>query len=285
MADYRVLRGVRCRAGWRSGACWVLVLGLAGCSTPDWADPDEWFDTQTPETQQVAAEGVDEDAPYPSLASVPDAPPRPSPEEQRAALADGLLADHANARYSEQVLTHETTAVPEAEPPIAPQSAAVGTPPLAEPTPPAAAPTTPAAAPLTEVEPAALQEAALAPVPDLSDGGTLVAVIYFAEGAEDLTGDDRALLTEVMTLQRQRDGDLRVVGHDSARRPESGLNGEVDGFERSLARANAVAETLVVLGLPPERLAVLAAGDSLPVYDESAASGAAGNRRVEIFLR
>ena len=78
----------------------VLALGLAACSTPDWADPDEWFDTETAETEQVPAEELDEDAPYPSLASVPEAPPRPSPDEQRAALAQGLVADHASARYS-----------------------------------------------------------------------------------------------------------------------------------------------------------------------------------------
>ena len=102
----------------RLGGCLVLAIGLAACSTPDWADPDEWFATETAEPEQIPAEGFDEDAPYPTLSSVPEAPPRPSPDEQREALADGLISDHVNARYSGQILTVESTAVPEAGPPV-----------------------------------------------------------------------------------------------------------------------------------------------------------------------
>ena len=42
---------------------------------------------------------------------------------------------------------------------------------------------------------------------------------------------------------------------------------------------------MVELGVPVERLQVMAASDSQPVFEESQATGIAGNRRVEVYLQ
>ena len=54
---------------------------------------------------------------YPNLARVPNEAPRPTPEDLRESLLQGLIADRANARYTDEVLTNESTAVPPAPPP------------------------------------------------------------------------------------------------------------------------------------------------------------------------
>jgi outer membrane protein OmpA-like peptidoglycan-associated protein len=60
-----------------------------------------------------------EDEDYPNLSRVPGEQPRPTPESLRKELINGLVADHANARYSGEVLTAATAAVPPAAPPPA----------------------------------------------------------------------------------------------------------------------------------------------------------------------
>ena len=58
----------------------ILVL-LAGCSTPDWmavpdwANPAEWLDDDTPASDSGTAEAPSDDDPFPKLSSVPDSPP------------------------------------------------------------------------------------------------------------------------------------------------------------------------------------------------------------------
>ena len=89
----------------------ILVL-LAGCSTPDWmavpdwANPVEWFADDTParESDSAEAPGLGDDDAFPKLSSVPDNPPPSSTEPERRAIADGLVADIKNARYTDQKL-------------------------------------------------------------------------------------------------------------------------------------------------------------------------------------
>jgi outer membrane protein OmpA-like peptidoglycan-associated protein len=52
----------------------------------------------------------------------------------------------------------------------------------------------------------------------------------------------------------------------------------------SEARANAVAQELMKLGVPLGAIRASAAGDSQPLYTEVAPTGEAGNRRVEVYL-
>jgi flagellar motor protein MotB len=108
-------------------------------------------------------------------------------------------------------------------------------------------------------------------------------VIYFLAGSTRVADRDRRVLQDIVLLQAQRGGVLHVVGHASGRaRSADPAAQRLAGFALSLDRAQAVARALRELGAPDPRL--VAAADSEPIYDESAPTGEAGNRRVEIFL-
>ena len=104
-----------------------MVLGLAACNPVetwrDWTgasqnDPDP--DT-TPNTQNLAAgEATD----YPNLATVPPPPNRALTGAEREKLAQSLIADRTNAKYSDEKLRAGFPAVsappPPAPPPVPP---------------------------------------------------------------------------------------------------------------------------------------------------------------------
>ena len=274
--------------------CSVVVIAalllLPACSAGD------WFSEDTPEPETVSSPSGDEN--YPNLASVPDRPPRPTPEEMRDSLAEGLRADRANARYSGQTLTGTNTAAPDAAAP--PPVKRTDLPP--EPPPAPAQPImVETVSETVEVETAtggsetveaSVVEAAVVEQPSvspqqanvaLSETGTLVGVIYFLEGSTNLDSKDRGVLSEIVALQRAQGGQVRVVGHESPSAAAAG-EGDVDGLQISLERANVVAQMLADLGAPQESLDVIAAGATAPRYDESEPTGVAGNRRVEIFI-
>ncbi len=126
---------------------------------------------------------------------------------------------------------------------------------------------------------------AVAARPPALVGTQLVGVIYFGHGSARLDANDRGVLRDIVALQRQRGGVIRVVGHASA------LTGVVDqirhritNFEVSLKRANTVAAEIVALGAAKDKVRAEAKGDSQPVFHEFMATGEAGNRRAEIFL-
>ena len=116
-------------------------------------------------------------------------------------------------------------------------------------------------------------------------GAQLVAVIYFGHSSAQIDAKDRGVLREVVALQRQRGGTIRVVGHASA---QTGVVDQIEhsvaNFEMSLKRANSVAAGLVALGAAKDALRVEAKGDAQPIFHEFMATGEAGNRRTEIFL-
>lgn len=113
----------------------------------------------------------------------------------------------------------------------------------------------------------------------------LVAVIYFGHSSAQLDASDRGVLREVVALQRQRGGTIRVVGHASA---HTGVVDQIKhrlaNFEMSLKRANTVAAGLVALGAAKDEVRAEAKGDAQPIFHEFMATGEAGNRRAEIFL-
>lgn len=100
-----------------AGALAVLMLvgwGLGGCSSvPDYANPIEWYrdlsgvskndtqDTGQRNQQNLQAGGA---APYPNLGTVPQTPDQAMSTIDREALQKGLVADRANARYSDEEL-------------------------------------------------------------------------------------------------------------------------------------------------------------------------------------
>ncbi len=116
-------------------------------------------------------------------------------------------------------------------------------------------------------------------------GAQLVAVIYFGHSSAQLDASDRGVLGEVVALQRQRGGTIRVVGHASA---HTGVVDQIKhrlaNFEMSLKRANTVAAGLVAAGAAKDQVRAEAKGDTQPIFHEFMPTGEAGNRRTEIFL-
>ena len=112
-----------------------------------------------------------------------------------------------------------------------------------------------------------------------------MATIQFGGSSAALGQRERGVLGDVAALHRERGGRVHVVGHasgdaghgDPARRERA-------NYAMSEQRARTVAETLAGLGVPRDRIVVTAAGDSQPRFYESGPTGAAGNRRVEVFF-
>jgi outer membrane protein OmpA-like peptidoglycan-associated protein len=139
-------------------------------------------------------------------------------------------------------------------------------------------------------QPSAPGAPALAPVmtetnAQIAGVGQAVGYVYFGNGSSQLSDADRQVLQQVVQLQRIQGGVLRIVGHASQR------TGNMDALAQdqvnhrvSLARATAVAQALVNMGVQPMLVQVAAAGDGQTLYSESTPAGEAGNRRAEVYL-
>lgn len=111
-------------------------------------------------------------------------------------------------------------------------------------------------------------------------------VLQFDYGSAALTAADRTALSEVLPAVGVYGDTVRIVGHASH------LSGQKDdskakwaNFSLSMQRAEAVAMELANQGVAANRIIVEAAGDSVPVYYQSAMpTGEPGDRRVEIFI-
>ena len=111
------------------------------------------------------------------------------------------------------------------------------------------------------------------------DFGEPKALIYFVGETAALTDHDRAILTDIADMYtRNRSSRVRVVGHASASEPADAGDGE-GGM--ALARAEAVAQALMRMGVPANALETATGGAT---YDESQPNGVAANRRVEVFI-
>ena len=88
------------------------------------------------------------------------------------------------------------------------------------------------------------------------------------------------------TRPRAARASIRVVGHASSRTANMPVEKHLEViFEKSQARANAVAQELIHEGVPADKVMIEAVGDSQPVYYESMPQGEEGNRRAEIFVQ
>jgi outer membrane protein OmpA-like peptidoglycan-associated protein len=119
----------------------------------------------------------------------------------------------------------------------------------------------------------------------LAGVGQAIGYVYFNNGSSQLSAADQQVLQQVVQLQRIQGGVLRIVGHASQR------TGNMDALAQnqvnrrvSLARATAVAQALVGMGVQPMLVQVAAAGDGQTLYSESTPAGEAGNRRAEVYL-
>lgn len=229
-------------------------LALAGCAALQEAtqSPEE---AAANEPTRVPTAGAEEE--FPSLAEVPNEPrPRTAPEDRERVMEE-LAQDRAEATFTEAEPL-ETAAPPD------PFSTTL----------------------VVDGESATTTEGFNGPPLKTQAGqGQLAAIIFFGHGSAELDARDRSVLHDVATLQQQRGGNLRVVGHASSRThnatPEEH---RLANLEMSLNRANVVLDELLRLGVPETAAQAEAVGDAEPVYHEFMPSGEAGNRRVEIFL-
>jgi outer membrane protein OmpA-like peptidoglycan-associated protein len=81
-------------------------------------------------------------------------------------------------------------------------------------------------------------------------------------------------------------GTIKVVGHASSRTANMPVERHLEViFQKSQARANAVAQALIRAGVPADKVQIEAVGDSQPIYYESMPKGEDGNRRAEIYVQ
>jgi len=114
------------------------------------------------------------------------------------------------------------------------------------------------------------------------------AVVMFPNDGTALDAAGRAQVRAAVSAFQQRGGTgfIKVIGHSSSRTSNMPVEKHLIAiFQKSQARANAVAKEIIREGVPASRVLVEAVGDSQPVYYESMPQGEAGNRRAEIFLQ
>ena len=128
---------------------------------------------------------------------------------------------------------------------------------------------------------------ASAAIAAMNGGVAPTAVIYFPGDGTSLSTAARAQIRAAVTAFKANGGQgtVRVIGHASSRTADMSVEKHLETiFDKSQARANAVAQELIHDGIPASRVMIEAVGDSQPVYYESMPKGEDGNRRAEIFL-
>jgi outer membrane protein OmpA-like peptidoglycan-associated protein len=122
----------------------------------------------------------------------------------------------------------------------------------------------------------------------MNGGVAPTAVIYFPGDGTNLSTSARAEVRAAVAAFKASGGQgaIRVVGHASSRTGNMPVEKHLETiFDKSQARANAVAQELIHDGVPASRVLVDAVGDSQPIYYESMPQGEEGNRRAEIFVQ
>jgi outer membrane protein OmpA-like peptidoglycan-associated protein len=133
--------------------------------------------------------------------------------------------------------------------------------------------------------PAPVVQQPAAPPATPSRGNQQVAVIQFGAGSAGLTSNDFAILQRVAEMQRNNRATVRIVAH--AQQDAAGSSADQvarANYEVSRQRALAVANQLVRLGVPANRIVAEAASDAEPAFETTSARGIAANRRAEIFV-
>jgi outer membrane protein OmpA-like peptidoglycan-associated protein len=170
--------------------------------------------------------------------------------------------------------------VPVIEPPVAPPAPVAATPPPTPVPPPPPAP--------IEGNIATAQSGQV-PYRDIKSppftGNMQVAVIQFGRGSAGLDGVDYSVLAKVAEIQKSNRATVRIVAHSSQDAYGSSVSDLARAnYEVSRRRALSVANQLVRLGVPVDRIVAEAASDAEPVYETNTARGIAANRRAEIFV-
>jgi len=122
----------------------------------------------------------------------------------------------------------------------------------------------------------------------MNGGVPPTAVVYFPGDGTSLSIAARAEVRSAAATFKSNGGQgtIRVVGHASSRTANMPVEKHLETiFDKSQARANAVAQELIHDGVPAARVLIDAVGDSQPIYYESMPQGEEGNRRAEIFVQ
>jgi len=118
------LEGVK--NGVSKAALMAAMLAISACSTPDWADPTEWFDGDSSGVSRPSQIEQPKDE-YPALGSVPDEAGKNVSIQEASDITEGLKADRENAQYTDEKLRADTVpqAMPKPKAPVVlPQAAA-----------------------------------------------------------------------------------------------------------------------------------------------------------------
>jgi outer membrane protein OmpA-like peptidoglycan-associated protein len=122
----------------------------------------------------------------------------------------------------------------------------------------------------------------------MNGGVPPTAIVYFPGDTTALPAAARAKVRDAVAAF-QAGGSavtVKVVGHSSSRTPNMPVERHLEViFQKSQARANAVAQALIKAGVPADRVQIEAVGDSQPIFYESMPKGEDGNRRAEIFVQ
>jgi outer membrane protein OmpA-like peptidoglycan-associated protein len=113
-------------------------------------------------------------------------------------------------------------------------------------------------------------------------------IIYFPGDSTLLPKTAQAKVREAAAAFRANggSGSVKVIGHASSRTGNMSVERHLEViFQKSQARANAVAQALIKAGVPADKVQIEAVGDSQPIYYESMPKGEEGNRRAEIFVQ
>jgi outer membrane protein OmpA-like peptidoglycan-associated protein len=122
----------------------------------------------------------------------------------------------------------------------------------------------------------------------MNGGVPPTAIIYFTGDGTALPASARAQVRDAVAAFQAGGGagSIKVVGHASSRTANMPVERHLEViFQKSQARANAVAQALIRAGVPASKVQIEAVGDSQPVYYESMPKGEDGNRRAEIFVQ
>lgn len=275
-----------------------VSLALGGCAGPAADGPVQWWhQLEGGRIAQDRPAPPNADAPYPNLASVP-ARPAATPPDIRAKIANGLVADHANAVYGAsqvpllpahpvivqhppQLADASSATMQAAEPPRAAPRGKVAATPLAPPpdAPPADTsapdmPAMPAVPPSPPSLPGVVQTTAAmpppvaplvvaAPVPEPVAGAPVA--LTFAPGSAALPPDAAKSLQSLASQRGTRT--ILAAGFGDAAGVDAGS--QQDALALALARARSIALALVQAGVP-----------DAAIRQEAQALGAGGIARI-----
>jgi flagellar motor protein MotB len=131
-------------------------------------------------------------------------------------------------------------------------------------------------APITEAE----------DVPEAEPTVTFLAtIIYHDNGQFNISDEDRKALREVVRFWKEKGGNVKVIGHASARtRDMNEINHKTANLRVSTERALKVSEELARLGVANKKISVGAVADNELMGPENMPSNEAQNRRTEIYI-